>query len=147
MKFGMRNFRSTSFLIVFVLTVSWNHWVFGRSRIAKGQWSYIDKVGKIVLTLQHTRSSMDAVSGFFEGLARVGIDEKIGYIDAKGRIVIQPRFDWAGDFSEGLAAVGIGSSLGYIDKTGALVIEPRFDLAQDFSDGLAAVFIRGKSQQ
>ena len=31
---------------------------------------------------------------------------KYGYIDREGQVVIEPRFDFAGDFSEGLASIG-----------------------------------------
>lgn len=72
-------------------------------------------------------------------LFTVIVDDKRGYIDASGNIVIQPQFDGASDFSEGLAVVATGTKEGYIDETGKLVIEPRFDTAQEFSEGLAAV--------
>ena len=36
----------------------------------------------------------------------ISVKEKTGFIDAKGRIVIEPRFDFAGSFSEGLAYFG-----------------------------------------
>ena len=43
--------------------------------------------------------------GFSEGLARVMIRKKYGYMDKKGEIVIKPQFRGAGDFHEGLAWV------------------------------------------
>src|SRR5947209_1542723 len=76
------------------------------------------------------------------GLFVVIQNDKRGYIDRTGRIVIAPRFGGANDFSEGLAVVAFyegGYKEGYIDTTGQVAIEPRFDRAADFSEGLAAV--------
>jgi hypothetical protein len=53
-------------------------------------------------------------------------DNKWGYIDKTGRLIIPFKFDGAGNFSEGLAAVSIKDKTGYIDKTGKFVISPRF---------------------
>ncbi len=77
--------------------------------------------------------------GFSEGLARINIDKKCGYIDQTEQVVIQPQFDWAERFCEELAAVKIDKKWGYIDKSGQLVIQPQFDWAKEFSEGLAAI--------
>ena len=84
---------------------------------------------------------------------RAEVVEKRGFIDRKGRVVIEPRFDLALPFREGLAAVatwgrvhfapGKGSvkipQWGFIDGTGQYVIKPRYHLASTFSEGLARV--------
>ena len=77
------------------------------------------------------------------------VNDKRGYIDRSGKIVIEPQFDGAGDFSEGLAVVATrrnGYAEGYIDETGKVVIEPRFNKAQPFSEGLAAVGFEARWQ-
>jgi hypothetical protein len=51
----------------------------------------------------------------------VEVDDKWGYIDKMGNVVIQPQFDYARGFSEGLAEVQVGDKLRYIDKTGKIV--------------------------
>ncbi len=71
-------------------------------------------------------------------------NDKWGYKNKKGEIVIEPQFDYADDFSEGLAAIKIGGKWGYINKEGKYVINPEFDKVDYFSEGLAAVKIRGK---
>jgi hypothetical protein len=56
----------------------------------------------------------------------------VGYIDAKGRVVVKPRFGVPkpeaeiGSFSEGLAAVLIGGKTGFIDSKGKIVIQAAF---------------------
>ena len=76
---------------------------------------------------------------FSKILARVKQNNKYGYIDKTGKIVIQPQFDEANAFYEGLASVEKNKKWGYIDKTGKIVIQPQFDLAgnffEDFSKG------------
>lgn len=70
------------------------------------------------------------------------VNNKRGYIDRTGKVVIEPRFDGARDFSEGLASVATsngGYKEGYIDKTGKIVVEPKWDTAGSFNDGVAWV--------
>jgi hypothetical protein len=73
---------------------------------------------------------------------------KLGFIDARGEVVISPRFqndqlsdahhEGSVDFSD-VVPVMLKSRWGYIDAAGRFVIEPSFELARWFSDGLAAV--------
>ncbi len=76
-------------------------------------------------------------------LFRILQDGRWGFIDAAGRVVIQPRFERAERFSEGLAAVQDGETRGYVDRTGALVLVPRYQpaatLHRRFADGRAVV--------
>ena len=51
---------------------------------------------------------------------------KWGFVDLKGNVVIEPRFDEAKSFSNGLAGVRVGEQWGFVDTTGTLVIEPQF---------------------
>ncbi len=70
----------------------------------------------------------------------------VGYIDRKGKVVIEPRYEMAHDFGEGLAAVRIKSqdSWGFIDKDDHRVISPQFHEVSRFSEGLCAVAINGE---
>jgi hypothetical protein len=54
----------------------------------------------------------DRADSFSQGLARVKIDGKWGYIDKTGKLVIQPQFDEADAFSEGLALIRQNTNLG-----------------------------------
>ena len=67
------------------------------------------------------------------------MQDKYGYIDRSGKMVIPPQFKDAGPFSDGLARVLLGKQGGYIDKSGQLVIKgEEFEEARLFSEGLAA---------
>lgn len=71
------------------------------------------------------------------------VNDKRGYIDRTGKIVIEPKWNGANNFSNGRAVVAVNSphyKEGYIDRTGKLVIPAVFDDASDFDDdGLALV--------
>ena len=64
------------------------------------------------------------------GLYYVSVNQKIGFIDKDGKIIINPQFDEVAIinkdnlvcFSDGLANVKIGDKYGYIDTEGKYVI-------------------------
>ena len=58
------------------------------------------------------------------GLFRVQVDGKIGFIDRAGKVAIEPQFDEAFNFSGGLALVKVSDRFGYIDRTGKYVWQP-----------------------
>jgi hypothetical protein len=78
-------------------------------------------------------------------LFRIVENEKIGFIDSTGRVVIRPQFHAAGEFSEGLSNARFSGKYGFIDETGKFVIKPQFEFAESFSNGLARVYLKGKS--
>lgn len=96
----------------------------------------IDSLGNSVFTFSLDNNFPGAYS---EGLAPFLVDGKYGFIDKKGKTVIDFKYDFAASFSEGLALVKIGENYGFIDREGKVVVEPQFALATSFSDGLAAV--------
>jgi ABC-type Fe3+-citrate transport system substrate-binding protein len=49
------------------------------------------------------------------------VNNKIGYIDKTGKVVVQLQFDYIDSFSDGLAKVDVSNRYGYIDKTGKYV--------------------------
>ncbi len=110
---------------------------------------------------------------FSEGYAAAkqgGCWGPFGFIDQRGRFVIEPRFPSASVFREDLAIIGVDSpgsakddeylrgvsvfgdygldyhdkKYGYIHKSGVVVIPPQFAGAGVFSEGLAAVEIDAK---
>jgi len=113
---------------------------------------YIDTTGKMILSGE--RGEYDKARSFSEGLAAVAfssgiMQDKWGYIDKTGNMLIEPQFEYAEGFREGLAVVGMHDEwgqkkYGYIDKTGKIVIKPQFDDARDFVHGFARVKIGKK---
>jgi WG containing repeat len=77
------------------------------------------------------------LSIFAQAVFPIVINKKWGYMDLRGKTVINPQFDMAGGFSNGLAFVVKGNKLGYIDTKGTMVIAPKFDACTPFSGGLA----------
>jgi WG repeat protein len=104
---------------------------------------YVDKSGHIL----YLDPKFTWNENFSEGLAAVGYESgwgKKGYIDKTGRVVIDTKYDKAGDFSEGLACVGINRKHGYIDAAGNTIISFQFDDCSAFSEGMAAVRINNR---
>jgi len=64
---------------------------------------------------------------------------KIGFIDASGKVVVAPRYDFAGTFVDGVALVREKGSFLYIDADGTQAIPNKYPYAGNFSNGLAAV--------
>jgi len=67
-----------------------------------GQWVYIDTQGNPVIKPFNLVNGPDYYS---EGLARYTKDNKFGFFDRSGKIIIKARFDFAQSFSEGRAAI------------------------------------------
>lgn len=95
---------------------------------------YIDKTGNVVI---NSDEYSVIFRDFSDGLACVKKNEKYGFIDTKGNVVIDFQYDKAFDFSEGLACVSKNDKYGYIDKKGNVIIDFQFSDAHRFSDGLA----------
>ncbi|MBD3327809.1 hypothetical protein GF340_00735 [Candidatus Peregrinibacteria bacterium] len=87
---------------------------------------------------EHPLESADAQMGEV-ALWPVEKDGKWGFINAKGEMKIQPRFDFAREFSQGLALVDVNKKRGFIRPSGNYAIAPQFFEAASFSNGLAAI--------
>ncbi|MCL2030149.1 MAG: WG repeat-containing protein, partial [Oscillospiraceae bacterium] len=100
----------------------------------------------------------ESANSFSGGLAAVLVDDKWGYINVSGEMVIDPAYVTAGSFSGSLARVGLGDGkyvygtdengtelwywqsykYGFIDSTGEVVIPIEYDsLSGYFYDNLA----------
>lgn len=78
----------------------------------------------------------------------VAVNQKLGYIDVRGKIVIPLKFSIRDPngyfneeqfFKEGLAVVSDDKHSGFIDKTGSFVIQGQYYPNGHFADGLARV--------
>lgn len=74
-------------------------------------------------------------------------DERLGYIDVRGAVVIAPKFGVAHPFRNGLALV-FSPGAAFIDPSGAVAVEPKgwrsdpsmmYALFHDFADGMARI--------
>jgi caspase domain-containing protein/WG repeat protein len=85
------------------------------------------------------------VGEFSEGLARARMNDKWGFIDRNGEVVITAKYDGVCPFTEGLACVTQDDKVGFIDKTGKQVIPFKYEAATRFADGLAAAGLNDKA--
>ena len=118
-------------------------------------WVYINTTGRYLIRPYIFDNGPDY---FQEGLARYTRQDKFGFFNQAGEIVIPAQFDFAYPFSEGLAAVCTGCRFvsdgehrtveggkwGYIERQGKMIISIRFESADSFQDGRAQVKLSGK---
>jgi len=70
---------------------------------------------------------------------------KWGFVDKKGKVIINPQFSNVGNFSNGKCEVqDFVGKWGFIDKTGKIIIEQKFDYAGKFINGKAVVLLGNK---
>jgi hypothetical protein len=137
-----------------------------------GKHGYIDRDGKVVIPISlegtYVLHFSEGLVSFSErvkpeprrlpyvdekGKLHIHAQEKWGFIDVNGAVVVAPKFDAVAKFSEGLAAVAFDTDRtsyscihcdpnqqwGFIDKLGKMVIQAQYRSALSFSEGLAAV--------
>lgn len=105
---------------------------------------YIDTNGKFVFKLEKGFAGY----GFREGISPISNSKlnKFGFVDRKGKLVIDYKFDEVGHFSEGLCKAyqaneaGKGA-FGFINKSGHYVIKNEYDETSSFSEGRAFVAV------
>jgi hypothetical protein len=101
---------------------------------------YFDRSGNKVLA-----GKFEKVGQFSDDLAPIVRDEKVGYIDKQGKIVIRPQFESGLLYSQGRIPVqepgddAFGGPWRYVDEKGATVISGPFDEAFSFHSGRAKV--------
>ncbi|MDP9141436.1 MAG: WG repeat-containing protein [Pseudomonadota bacterium] len=129
----------------------------GMARVSQnGKTGFIDATGRLAISPKKSlsRGSGDFAAEisiaalispeFSEGLAVFRLDDREGYVDVNGDIVIAAQFDQAFPFYDGLAVVRVGSKFGWIDRSGEVVIAATYDKVQPFTDGLACVLVYDK---
>jgi hypothetical protein len=111
----------------------------------KEERGYIDTNGNFVFKLEKGIVGY----GFKDGLSAVSnaTTAQFGYIDKTGKLVIDYKFDEAGNFSEGLARVFFinprtkQAAFGFINKKGDVVIDNVFEETSEFKEGRVFVAI------
>jgi len=118
-------------------------------------WMYIDQTGRKIIRPYIIDNGPDY---FSEGLARFKSDEKFGFYDHTGKIIIPAEWDFARPFSNGLAAICEGCIFvrmdehtriegghwGFIDKFGKIIIPVQFEEVRDFVNEHAKVKLDGE---
>jgi hypothetical protein len=102
----------------------------------------INTKGQFVTPVRDPSAVLRA-SRYSDGIGAVQKDNKWGYADFLGNLVIPLQFDYAGDFKGNMARVRLGDKIFFVNRKGER-ITPEFDGAFDFSEDLAAVEVDGK---
>ena len=100
-----------------------------------GTYMYIDKKGKAVVT--PVGNSDWTYYDYKNGIARVKMNDKYGFVDKQFKFVVNPIYDHAYDFQDGLAAVEVNERWGFIDTKGKFQIAPQYEEVGNFHEGLA----------
>lgn len=106
-----------------------------------------DKVSNIksVTVVKVVSPKYDDIGTFNEGMARVTLNNKVGFINLNGKEIVPPKYDDVDAFSNGFALVRIGRKFGYIDKTGKEVVPLKYyNYVFEMSEGIVSFYVDGK---
>jgi hypothetical protein len=101
-------------------------------------WGYIDTVGK------NGSRRFDGAEDFSNGVARVRIKDKWGFIGLDYNYAINPQFDDCEDFTEDYTVARFKDNWGIINKNGEWVVQPRFEFLGKFANGLAPAKLKDR---
>lgn len=105
-------------------------------------WGFIDKKGTFII------KPISESSIYFENDSSLSVYErkgKVGFIDIKGKIRIEPKYVYSSGFSDGLAEVSNSWQSVFINLKGDTVFNEFFMYSDGFSNGLAAVDMGGRT--
>ena len=98
-------------------------------------WGFSDPRGGIVLEPAYESAFLG-----LEGMGRIESNGLTGLVNADGKLLVSPKYNYIGDYNCGLAVFSIGGGLsGYLDTLGVEVIPARYKFAADFVNGRAIV--------
>jgi len=100
------------------------------------------KTGKIILIICFILAGMAVQAQLFPFYS--ANNDKYGYKDGEGKVVVEPGYDLAYPFTEGMAAVRLGGKYGYLNESGKEVVAPKYDFTWQFIGGFAAVKLGDK---
>lgn len=86
-------------------------------------------------------------NAFQKSAWNVKLNNKIGIINDKGILIVQPKYQEIKDFVSGygLASVKINGKYGMINGEGVEIIKPIYDYPLNFNDGKLQAIVNGKS--
>jgi hypothetical protein len=91
---------------------------------------HIDKAGNVI------GESYDSCWEYSDEYSKVKRNNKIGYKDTKGILVIDTVYDKGDDFSEGFAIVNSENKYYAIDKSGKIAFDHNFEKIGSFKNGI-----------
>ncbi|MBQ9417602.1 MAG: WG repeat-containing protein [Bacteroidales bacterium] len=107
-------------------------------------YGIIDTTGRIILPIDYDdRTPTGMKYMYYDSLALVEKDGKLGFVDLEGHLSIPFYFEGAYHFSEGLACVKHKGAWGYIDTHGEVYIPFAFQYASPYEWGRAEVVYDG----
>lgn len=92
-------------------------------------------------------SSCDKTGQFRNGMANVKdfTTGKYGYVNENKNIVIEKKYDWAGDFYSNFAVVELNKKRGLINKKGQIIIPLKYDNVMHLENNYFKVTDNGKT--
>lgn len=88
-------------------------------------WFYINKSGEKVLNLDDHIQFVESVGSFNNGLCWIKTGKWYGFINKKGKLIIEAAFTKAFDFHDGVARVVFNKKTGLIDTHGDWILKPK----------------------
>jgi len=117
------------------------------STIAKGQnlnfaipVNQILAVSKLGNTPPNSNKTLTNNSVLFP----IQIQNKFGFIDKTGKMVLEPQFEDAREFHDGLAGVKLAGKWGYINNAGKVDIPFEYNDSYIFQEGFAIIKVNGE---
>ena len=86
----------------------------------------------------------DEASDFQGGLARVSKNNKWGYVNALGEVVVPCEYDSVSDFHEGFGQVERNNKCGFVNKYGEVIVPCEYHICRAFNEGLSTVLKNNK---
>lgn len=109
-------------------------------------WGFVDPQGHEVLECVFGYDD-NVYPVYKSGLANVKFRENWGYVDLKGKIAIEFKYEYALPFDGEIAAVQLDGKWGFVNRKGKEIIPLKYDISDSFpvfKDGLCPVSIEGK---
>lgn len=127
----------------------------GLAQVVKNdKFGYIDKTGKIVIPLEYkwgyfpymvNHKFSDGRLAYYTIVDTATQKKLYGFMDPKGNILLNPKYDFANDFSEGLSVVVKDNKKACINTNFEEVVPFEYDIITRFSEGYALAQKGGQS--
>ncbi len=104
-----------------------------------GKWGFCDAEGRVRVPY-----TFEWTENYSEELALAGLDDEAVYIDKRGRLLTELRFDDGLPFSGGFAVVDVDGKQGVINRLGQWHIPPGHTVLGPYSEGFFYVETEGR---